>query len=98
MTGKQCAGVMRMKETVSKDYINILVYINNCRGSTFSYFSPSFAWTAFPAIAQDVAGVPGLSLRCRTIAADWALCKQTFLPAVLFTRINFIPFSSPVGE
>lgn len=56
-----------MKENVSKDYINTLSYINDLRGSTVSCFSPGFAWTAFPGIAQDMAGVPGLPLCCRTI-------------------------------
>lgn len=86
-TGKQFTGIMQAKETISKDYINILLY---CKGSTISCFSPSFTSAAFPGVAQHTQAFLTFLCGCKTshwwLGMTGVLCKHSLLPEVLLTQ------------
>jgi len=64
----------------------------------------------FHVLAQALLGQPSQALHKRwraflaflctaePFAADWVLCRQRLLPAVAFTRINFVCFDSLANE
>lgn len=97
-TGKQFTGIMQAKETISKDYINILLY---CKGSTISCFSPSFTSAAFLGIAQHRQASLTFLYGCKT--SHWWLgmtgrSENSLLPEVLLTqKKNFIHFNSSMN-